>query len=94
MDNHTPYRWLDSILELHVVIQANARVNAWCEQIDDRIKIKICAPAVDNKANQQLIKFVAKEFQVAKSRVTIIKGHKSRQKTLHIQSPPSKTLPF
>lgn len=49
-----------------------------------QIKVYLTAPAVDGKANKALINFLAKYFNVKKSAVNIIKGLKSRNKTVSI----------
>ncbi|QUJ67032.1 YggU family protein [Photobacterium sp. GJ3] len=53
----------------------------------DEIKIAITAPPVDGKANSHLIKFLAKQFKVAKSQVTIEKGETGRHKQIRICAP-------
>jgi hypothetical protein len=40
--------------------------------------------AVDGKANEAVIKLLAKHFGVAKSKIQITRGHISRTKTIHI----------
>jgi hypothetical protein len=40
--------------------------------------------AIDGKANEALAKVLAKHFGVAKSRVTIVRGHTSRTKIVEI----------
>ena len=47
-------------------------------------KIYLTAPAVDGKANRDLILFLAEHFQVKKEQIEIIKGLKSRKKTINI----------
>jgi hypothetical protein len=47
-------------------------------------KIKIAAPPVDGQANQGLIAFLAKKLGIAKSRVKIVSGEKSKQKKIKI----------
>jgi uncharacterized protein (TIGR00251 family) len=49
-------------------------------------KVHMCSPAVDGNANEALIKVLAKEFSVRKSAVIIIKGLKSRVKTIIIET--------
>jgi len=49
-------------------------------------KVYLTAPAVDGKANKSLIEFLAKSYGVKKSQVFIIKGLKSRQKTISIKN--------
>jgi len=47
-------------------------------------KIYLTAPAVDGKANQALISFLADHYDISKSRIEIIKGLKSRHKMIII----------
>lgn len=54
------------------------------EQDGETYKAWVSAPPVDGAANEALIKLVAKHFGVAPSRVQLIKGQTSRQKTLKI----------
>ncbi len=48
------------------------------------IKLRLTAPPVDDAANKLCIEFIAKLLGVAKSRVTIIAGAKSRHKTIKV----------
>ena len=57
----------------------------------DELKLAITAPPVDGQANSHLVKFLAKQFKVAKGQVTIIKGELGRHKTVTISEP--KQLP-
>lgn len=41
-------------------------------------------PPVDGKANQALIKLLADHFDVPKSHVEVVRGHKSRHKTVRM----------
>ena len=55
--------------------------------IDGRFRICIAAPPVDGKANDQLIRFLAAEFRVGKSRVKLLRGKRGREKRVAITSP-------
>ncbi len=58
-----------------------------CELVEireDALKIKITAPPVEGKANEECIKFIAKKLGIRKSRVDIIAGHKSKKKTIAV----------
>jgi uncharacterized protein (TIGR00251 family) len=50
----------------------------------DRVKVRVTAPAVEDKANAALKKFVAKKLRIPASCVEIIAGHHSREKVLRI----------
>lgn len=52
---------------------------------EDTLKIKVAAIAAKNKANQELVKFLSKTFNVPKSNVTIISGPTSPLKVINVQ---------
>lgn len=54
------------------------------EEEGETIKIDIAAPAERGRANQELIKFLAKEFSVAKDNIKIISGAGERIKLIKI----------
>jgi uncharacterized protein (TIGR00251 family) len=52
----------------------------------DRLKIRIAAPPVEGEANKRCIQFLAKCLSVPRSRLQIISGHHSRNKSLLLTS--------
>lgn len=52
---------------------------------DGRLKVMLDAPPVDGKANEALLRFVAKALGRPKRDVTIVRGEKGRQKTLALR---------
>lgn len=54
----------------------------------EHLKIAVSAPPVDGKANEALIKWLAKYLHIAKSAVTLTAGTTDRTKTLFIQGNP------
>lgn len=52
----------------------------------DFLKIRLQAPAVDNKANAALANFVAQLFHLRPGQVSLESGHASRQKNLLVQT--------
>jgi uncharacterized protein (TIGR00251 family) len=89
MDDY--YQWQDDDLILCVYVQPKASKNEFCDVHGNAIKVRITAPPVDGKANQQLIQFLSKSFKVSKSQVHLLNGETSRQKRFRISSP--KKLP-
>lgn len=81
------YLWQDDRLLISCRVQPRASADEFAEVVGDAIKIRLTAPPVDGKANAHLIKFLASEFGVSKSQVTILKGETSRQKRLQIDNP-------
>jgi len=51
---------------------------------NDALKIAITAPPVEGKANKKCIAYLAKFFNVAKSKIEIISGQTSRNKLIKI----------
>lgn len=51
---------------------------------NDKFKIYVKKPAVDNKANEEAIELLAEFFKVKKSNIKIIKGMKSRNKLIEV----------
>lgn len=83
------YRWEgeDLILALRVQPKASRDELVAADGDGDSLKVRITAPPVDGKANAHLIKFLAKAFGVAKSRVTLESGDSGRHKRLRIHAP-------
>lgn len=51
----------------------------------DVIVVNLKSPAREGKANSELIKRVAKALSISSSSITLVAGHKSREKTLLVQ---------
>jgi len=51
---------------------------------NDALKITITAPPVEGKANKKCIAYLAKYFDVAKSKIEIISGQSNRNKLIKI----------
>ena len=73
----TPEGWA---LALHV--QPGAKRSGVAGLHGERLKLRIAAPAVDGRANDALIAFVAENLGVPKARVAVAKGERSREKLL------------
>lgn len=53
---------------------------------DGSLEVSVSAPAVNGKANDALVRMVAKWAGVPPSFVSIMKGHRCRRKTLAIKT--------
>jgi uncharacterized protein (TIGR00251 family) len=52
--------------------------------IEGAMKIRVCAPAVENRANEALVEFLASVLKTSKSAVRIRSGGQSRTKRVEI----------
>jgi len=73
----------DILIALHV--QPRASKNGVCGFFGDALKVRLTSPPVDGAANKLCCRFIAGLFGVAKGRVEIASGEKSRSKTLRIR---------
>lgn len=71
---------------IRVWVQPGARRDELAGLHQEHLKIRLGAPAVDNKANQALVAFVAGLLGLRRSQVSLEAGHGSRQKTLRVQA--------
>lgn len=76
----------DGVWRVSVWVQPGAKKSVLDGIHDGRLKIRLQAPAVENKANKALAAFVADLLGVRASRVRLEKGEKSRAKTLLVES--------
>ena len=70
------------ILKIKVV--PNSSKNEVCGLYEDMLKIKIKAPAIENQANVELIKFLSKLTSKPKSSLKILNGNTAKTKNLFI----------
>jgi hypothetical protein len=81
-------------LTLILHVQPGARHSGIAGIHGDALKIRIAAPAVDNKANAALIDFLSETLGVPKSAMAIRQGATGRRKVVEITGGPAlvKTL--
>lgn len=93
MSDPRPWQPVDGGLsvELQVTPGAKAdRVEGVETQADGTcvLRVRLKAPPVDGKANQALVKLLAKRWGLAKSDVTVSFGATGRRKRLHLAGDP------
>ena len=72
-------------MKIEVRITPNASKDEITGKAEDgRLRIRIQSPPVDGAANKRLVRFIAKTAGVAKSKVRIVSGERSRDKALEI----------
>ena len=71
-----------STLELKII--PNAPRNEIAGWVGSALKIKIHAPALEGRANDELLDFLAEKLGVHRRTVTLLRGDKSRQKVVQI----------
>lgn len=73
----------DSTIEVHIV--PGARKNEIAGWHDGRLKLKIKAPPVEGKANEEVCRYLAELLGLRSSAVSLKSGGKSRHKIFHVR---------
>ncbi|MCD8378591.1 MAG: DUF167 domain-containing protein [Candidatus Gastranaerophilales bacterium] len=85
MDFEDNIKYCDNGIILKIRILPNSAKNRIvCS--DDIIKIKITAQPIENKANKAIAEYLSKLVKVPKTRIKIIKGETSKDKTILIET--------
>ena len=66
-------------------MQPGAKRSEFAGEHGGRIKLRLAAPAVEGKANEALVEFLADHFGVPRRNVRIVSGLKSRQKRVVVE---------
>jgi uncharacterized protein len=67
-----------------VRVQPRASRDEIAGVVEGALKIRLCAPAVENRANEALVEFLASLLKTSKSAVRIRSGEQSRNKRVEI----------
>ncbi len=70
----------------NVYVQPRASRNELCGICGDELKLRLTSPPVEGSANKMCSQYLADLLGIAKSRVVIIRGEKSRHKTIKIHN--------
>lgn len=72
-------------ITLTVRVQPRASKDEITGAMEGALKVRLCAPAGENRANEALVEFLADLLKTAKSAVRILSGERSRTKRVEIR---------
>lgn len=72
-------------MNLSVQISANAPRNQIVGWQGDRLKIKVKAPAVEGKANAELLRFLGETLEIRPNSLQIVRGETAKLKVIRIE---------
>ena len=78
--------------DLNVRLQPRSGKDEIVGERDGRIVIRVAAPPVDGRANDALTRLIARKAHIAPARVTIVRGHRARDKTIRVDGVDEQTL--
>src|SRR5947208_16803451 len=73
------------VLMLHV--QPGAGRSEFAGMHGDALKLRLAAPPIEGKANDELIRFLADVFGVPQRNIVLLRGETSRAKTVRVIAP-------
>jgi len=79
---------------IRVYVTPNAREARVVKVSDDYFEVRVDERAVGDRANKRLLGILAEHFKVQKSRISILKGTKTRNKLVQVilERPPDSPL--
>jgi uncharacterized protein (TIGR00251 family) len=79
------YSFKNGLLFLVIQVVPRASRSEVVGEHNGLLRIRVAAPPVDGAANDELIRMLAKQFEVPRSAVSIIGGHNNRLKQVRIK---------
>lgn len=73
-----------SLVSISVRVYPNAAGNEVAGFNDGVFRVKVAAPPVKGKANRELVAFLGEALGISKNRVSITRGHTTRNKLIAI----------
>lgn len=78
------YEWRGDALLLHLRIQPRAPRDLIDGLHGSRLRVRLQAPPVDDKANDALLRLLSEAFAVPRQSISLLHGDKSREKTVRV----------
>ena len=78
------YSEKDGVLTFSVRVVPRASRSEIVEEHDGALRVRIAAPLVDGAANDELVRLLARAFDVPRSAIQITAGHASKLKTVKV----------
>src|SRR6266849_904806 len=75
----------DDFVIFAVRVQPRASKDEIAGEMDGALKVRLRAPAVEDRANEALIDFLAEVLKTSRSAVSILSGERSRVKRIEIR---------
>ena len=69
-----------------VWVQPGAKKDSAVGVLEGRLKVKLKAQAIENKANEALVSFLSKLTGLPKSSLELSVGHSGRKKTIRVKA--------
>ena len=71
--------------QIAIRVQPRASADAIAGERDGRLLVRVTAPPLDGRANDAVCRLIAKQAGVARSKVTVAKGERGRDKLIRVE---------
>ena len=72
---------------VRVIVRPNSKENKFIAEVTpEAIHINLKGPAREGKANSELLKKLSKTLKISTAEISLVAGHKSREKTVLIMN--------
>jgi len=71
---------------LHIKVKAGARANQLSKDVQGNFLLKVKAPPIDGKANEEVIRFLSEVLKIPKSMIILEAGFTNPYKKLRIEN--------
>ncbi|MBI5781750.1 MAG: YggU family protein [Rhodocyclales bacterium] len=82
--NEAPIRQEREAVVLALHVQPGAKRSQWAGRHGEALKLRVAAPAVEGKANEALVRFLAEFCGVPRAAIEIVQGETGRAKRVRI----------
>ena len=72
-------------VRINIYVQPRASRTEVVGEHGDAIKLRVAAPPVEGEANEEVVRFLAKELGVSASHISIVAGAASRRKIVEVR---------
>ncbi|MCK4249502.1 MAG: DUF167 domain-containing protein [Candidatus Omnitrophica bacterium] len=71
-------------MKINVCVQSRASNQKVICNEDGSLKVYVRSPAVEGKANKEMLELLSKKFDVPKTLIKIVSGHNNRNKIIEL----------
>ena len=71
-------------MKVTVTVKANSKKESVTTNTDGSLVVKVRALPVDGAANERVVELLSKHFNLAKSKIELISGHRSKRKIFQV----------
>lgn len=74
-------------MKINVRVKTRSKIEKVIQVGPDQFEVCVGTPPIEGRANERVIELLAKHFGVAKSKVSLLRGEKSKLKVFLVDGP-------